>query len=338
MSTTEKYTTLAAWPLAICSALEAQGIDPAPLFQSVQIDINHLSKHPDDRVDVRKMTQLWQLLEKTTGNPAFGLTVAKFAQTMHFRALGLLMLTTENLEKAMLKLGQYSALVSNSTTIRIEHQSNLIGFAIDPIPNVDISKHAIDSFFATMQNFAQQSCGSIKLVEKVQLLRKRPASVEPWLQTFGPEVEFDAQQNCIWLKRDVLRQAKIIGDDKIAAYNEGLVQDYVGTLTDNKWSQKVNLTLLKQLDKNEPSLASVANILEIGERTLRRYLKEENSSFRQLLQDARIEMANHYLLNSDLAMTDIALRLSFTDASNFSRAFHRWHSMSPSAYRKIHLK
>ncbi len=338
MSTPEKYTTLAAWALAVCRALEEMGIDPTPLLETVEIDRNQLTQHPDGRVEIVKMTRFWKLLEKTTGDQAFGLKVAQHVQPMHFRALGLLMLTTENLENAILKLGQYSALVSNSTRVRLEHKSDLIGFAIDPIPNVEISKHAIDSFFATLKIHGQRECGSKAFIEKVELLRPRPSSPEPWLTFFDAPVEFGASQNCVWLRREVLRQSSIMGDEKLAAYNESVVQDYVENLNAKGWSEKVHLILLNQLDKNEPSLACVASILEVGERTLRRHLKEENSNFRQLLQSARMEMANHYLLSSDLAMTDIALRLSFTDASNFSRAFQRWHGISPSEYRKQHTK
>jgi len=78
----------------------------------------------------------------------------------------------------------------------------------------------------------------------------------------------------------------------------------------------------------------VATQLEVGERTLRRYLLEEQNNFRQLLKNGRMEMANHYLQQPSLTITDIALRLSFTNASNFSRAFQRHYGISPSQYRQ----
>ena len=109
MNSSVKHTTLAAWPLAICQALEANGIDPDPLLNSARLNRADFIDQPDGRVDVNLMTQFWQAVEDTTQDPAFALSVSNYVQPMHFRALGLLMLTTQNLESALLKLGQYQS-------------------------------------------------------------------------------------------------------------------------------------------------------------------------------------------------------------------------------------
>jgi len=332
--TTGKYTTIAAWPLAICRALEAQGIDPAPLLKEVGLDPEELRKNPDSRVDIAKMTRLWQSMEQATGDCAFGLKVANFVQPMHFRSLGLLMLSSDNIETAIGKMGQYHSLISNSVRIRIEYQSHLLGFAIDLLPNVEISELAIDSFFASILRLTQPSHEESTLIEKVELLRTTPKNTQPWTDCFYAPVHFGAQQNCLWLRRDLLRQASIMGDQKLATFNETMVQEYVQGLNSNSWSEKVYQVILQQLDNSEPSLTSVATQLEVGERSLRRYLQEEQNNFRQLLQNGRMEMANHYLQQPSLTITDVALRLGFADASNFSRAFQRHYGISPTQYRQ----
>lgn len=131
MSSGAKYTTLAAWPLAICRGLEQLGIDPDPLLKQAGLNREDFMSHPDGRVDVRQMTQFWELAKQVSGNEAFGLYVARFVQPMHFRALGLLMLTTDNLEHALIKAGQYSSMVSNSVLICLEQTPDLIGFCIE---------------------------------------------------------------------------------------------------------------------------------------------------------------------------------------------------------------
>ncbi len=334
--TSAQYTTLAAWPLAICQALEAQGIDPDPLLKEAGLNHEQFRNHPDDRIDVRKMTAFWQSLEQATGESSFGLKVASYVQPMHFRALGMLLLTMDNLESALDKVVQYYSLVSNSVTIRLEYQSHLIGFIIEPIANVEISDLAIDGFFASLFRFAIPATTTGSFIEKVELLRKKPSNIEPWLTCFQAPVEFDASKNCLWLKRDALQNANTMGDQKLATFNESVVQDYVSKLNSSGFAKKVSQIILNQLDKHEPSLASVAEQLEMGERTLRRHLQEEGQNFRQLLQHARMEMAIHYLLESPLTITQIALRLAFNDASNFSRAFQRFYSQSPTAYRETH--
>ena len=337
MNSTAKYTTLAAWPLAICRALEAQQIDPDPLLERAQLNREDFVAHPDGRVDVRLMTQFWDLVLEATKDEAFGLKVAKYVQPMHFRALGLLMLTTDTLESALLKLGQYSSLVSNSATIRLEQTPELIGFCIDPIHGVDISTMAIDSFFATLVGFAGQLGAQPGTIEKVQFIKSTPYHSSSWEQHFNAPIEFNCETNCLWVKRSGLKNSAVMGDEKLAAYNESVVQNYVKDLETESLANKVKHLVLAQLEKGEPNLADVAQQLNLTERSLRRHLQEEDANYRDILQQCRMEMAEHYLLHTELSMTDIALRIGFTDASNFSRAFTRWFDKSPSQFRSDNL-
>ncbi|MCC9662124.1 MULTISPECIES: AraC family transcriptional regulator [unclassified Pseudoalteromonas] len=329
-----EYTTLAAWPLAICKALESQGIDPNPLLIESQLNRSDFINHPDGRIDIRQMTRFWELVESKTNDPSFGLKVSSFVQPMHFRALGLLMLTSDNLENALLKMGKYSELISNSATIRIERKPSLIGFCIDPILSVPIHSMAIDSFFATLVHFAKQLGAENHIVHQVELFKNKPKNAKPWEDYFQAEIVFSASQNCLWLKRDTLQRVTMMGDTKIAAYNETLVKDYILSLNRQSFSNRVTQLILAQLENSEINIAEVAAQLNLSERSLRRHLKEEDTNFREILQKSRMEMAKHYLTNTDLSITQIALKTGFNDTSNFSRAFTRWFTHCPTTFRK----
>jgi AraC-like DNA-binding protein len=337
MNSTAKYTTLAAWPLAICRALEAQSIDPDPLLAQAQLNRDDFIAHPDGRVDVQLMTRFWDLVLKTTGDESFGLAVPKYVQPMHFRALGLLMLTTDTLESGLLKLGQYAPMVSNSVTIHVEQTPDLIGFCINPIHGVDISVMAVDSFYGTLVAFANQLGAQPDCIERLELLRQKPASPSKWELFFNAPILFNAKQNCLWVKREKLNNSAVMGDEKMAAYNESVVQNYVKELETESFSNKVKHLVLAQLEKGEPSINDIAEQLKVTDRSLRRHLQEENTSYRDILQQCRMGMAEHYLLKTDLSITDIALRLGFADASNFTRAFSRWFNKSPSQFRSDRL-
>ncbi|MDQ4422879.1 MULTISPECIES: AraC family transcriptional regulator [Thalassolituus] len=331
------HTTLAAWPLAIIRALKAQDIDPAPLFEQVGLSVAQFKDNPDGRVDVRRMTQFWQLVEQATGNAAFGLEVAKYVQPMHFRALGLLMLTADNLEQAIQKLAQYHAMVSNSANIELHYTPEHIQFAIQPIPSVDISPLAIDSFLATLHQLALQLTSNPKLINKVTLQRSGEPYPERWQNGFGCAVEFKQTHNALWFDRQQVAKSDLMGDKKMAAYNESIVQSYVQDLTDKTVSQHVVHYIFSQLEKSEPTVTGAAQHLKLTERSLRRRLEEEGNQFRGLLQDCKVQLAKQYLKDTQLPITDIALRLGFADHSNFTRAFSKLTGQSPSAFRKKHL-
>ncbi|MCX4245899.1 AraC family transcriptional regulator [Paraliomyxa miuraensis] len=82
------------------------------------------------------------------------------------------------------------------------------------------------------------------------------------------------------------------------------------------------------------SLPSIARALHLSTRTLKRRLAEAGCSYRSLVDDVRRERALVLLAEPGLDLTTIAMRLGYSDATNFSRAFRRWTGAPPSRYRR----
>lgn len=99
-------------------------------------------------------------------------------------------------------------------------------------------------------------------------------------------------------------------------------------------AKKVQRLLLEQSGEF-PRIAELAESLHISERTLRRKLTAEGTSFQEVFNDVRYRMAREYLEATQLSVADIADLLGFADPSNFRRAFIQWSNQSPAHYRKI---
>lgn len=82
------------------------------------------------------------------------------------------------------------------------------------------------------------------------------------------------------------------------------------------------------------TLEDTAAALAISPRSLRRRLEEENTSFRQLVDDERRSLAEQLLKNSLMTLEELAAQLGYLDTASFTRAFRRWHGQSPGQYRK----
>lgn len=76
----------------------------------------------------------------------------------------------------------------------------------------------------------------------------------------------------------------------------------------------------------------VASQLNLSERSLRRQLHSEQTSFRQLLEEVRQALAEELLATGGLSLEDIASRLGYGESSNFIHAFKRWKGLPPSQY------
>jgi len=88
---------------------------------------------------------------------------------------------------------------------------------------------------------------------------------------------------------------------------------------------------------NAPGLAvldEIAHALGLSQRSLRRKLDQEGTSFRTLVEDERRELALQLLTGSDMRLDEVAIHLGYTDTASFTRAFRRWMGCSPGAYRQ----
>jgi AraC-like DNA-binding protein len=80
-------------------------------------------------------------------------------------------------------------------------------------------------------------------------------------------------------------------------------------------------------------LKHVATLLEMSPRTLRRHLAQQRTSFSEILERWRRDYALTLLQNTNQRVADIAIRLGYSHASNFERAFKRWTGHTPGSYR-----
>lgn len=82
-----------------------------------------------------------------------------------------------------------------------------------------------------------------------------------------------------------------------------------------------------------PTMEEVAVMVHMNERTLRRKLEVEGTSFGGIVDDVRASLATEYLRTTKMKTEHIAALIGFSDAANFRRAFKRWTGMSPSEFR-----
>jgi len=75
-------------------------------------------------------------------------------------------------------------------------------------------------------------------------------------------------------------------------------------------------------------------MLNMSSRNLARKLADEGQSFKGLLTEVRRELAEKYIRDRSLTLTEISFLLGFAEMSSFSRAYKGWSGSSPSAHRQ----
>ena len=90
---------------------------------------------------------------------------------------------------------------------------------------------------------------------------------------------------------------------------------------------------LANLPGQVPSMDDMASSLHIGTRTLRRRLKDEDTSYQQVVSEFRVAMAKRYLSETSLPANEVAMLVGYSDPANLYRTFQRETGQTPKQYR-----
>ena len=106
-------------------------------------------------------------------------------------------------------------------------------------------------------------------------------------------------------------------------------------LTEKTFSEQAKAILKQLLAGQRPGVQDLSRELHISTRTLQRRLTDQGITCQRLLEEARRELARHYLLHSSLELNETAYLLGYEDANSFFRAFHHWEGTSPRQWREF---
>lgn len=98
--------------------------------------------------------------------------------------------------------------------------------------------------------------------------------------------------------------------------------------------ERVRIAIRQKLTGRRPNVEDIADALHISSRTLQRRLQDQGSSFQRVLEEARHQLARHYLNNSVLELNETAYLLGYEDGNSFVRAFRNWEGVPPSRWRE----
>ncbi len=163
-----------------------------------------------------------------------------------------------------------------------------------------------------------------------------PGIHDPTNNTFARRVVFGTAKNAVIFSNRWLDSLLTTANPD---YHQRLAQDAQALLQAAPFSlsRQVRLALHQRLTLGENRADSVAAALGLHERTLRRRLQLEGTSFRELLDEARQAASCQYLAGTSLSIKAIAIALGYRSTDAFDHAFKRWFGCSPMLWRQSRL-
>jgi len=168
---------------------------------------------------------------------------------------------------------------------------------------------------------------------EIRLPRRQPSDTAPYRACFQKgRIRFDAHEAVIEFSARYL-DAPIVGSDpSLYRLLKRIVLKH-GPQIDPSVASQIRRVLPNLIRREPVNPKAVARMFGMNPRTMSRRLAEEQVTLGELVEEARFEVGRQLLLGTDLAMTEIAAALHYSDASAFTRAFRRKFGLAPGAWR-----
>jgi AraC-like DNA-binding protein len=191
----------------------------------------------------------------------------------------------------------------------------------------------IERDLAAAVTLLEDLIGHRRALTRLALPYERPAHAERYVEIFNCEVAFGAEAAEAVIKPDTLDAAPLQANPMAAALAEQQCQELASRMTGKGRTTTTVRQEILAVPGEYPPLAEVARRLHVSERGLRRRLAAEETSYRDILDQVRETLARAYLRDTRLQIEEIAERLGYSDAANFTHAFRRWTGSAPGKLR-----
>ncbi len=170
---------------------------------------------------------------------------------------------------------------------------------------------------------------------EVSLIYDTPANLDDYQKMFGVDVKFKQKENFIKLTKDELQCTMPARDEQLWQGLLALSDKLITELSpEPAIINSVRKHILNSLPEDQANVRHISSLMAKSPRTLQRELNAAGTSFSVLLEEIRRGMADKYLSDTTLHISQIAFLLGFSEVSVFTRAVNRWFGKTPSAYRK----
>lgn len=270
-----------------------------------------------------------------SGDPCFGLHWAEAYPVGGSGVLGYLLLNASSVRAAAKAIARYVELHLHPIDIGFHEEDGQGRLAWQFPPEFTAPRTQYASFaMALVVLRLRRHAGPTWHPIGIELEHRALEGRDSVLRVLGPNVRYDSPRNVLHIRETVLERCSDNADRRLF----GLIRQ-LGDRLLAEYRQETDVVaqarraIVDQLETGDARLKTVAERLGISPAVLQARLADADTNFEALLVETRRGLAESYLRDTELPLTEIALLLGFSELSAFTRAAHRWFGAPPSARR-----
>src|ERR1700758_5201353 len=276
---------------------------------------------------------LWRAVAELSPDPAAGLKIATQIEVGNRPPSTMAAYYARDYRDALTRLARFKQLCSPE---ELQIKMSKDECVIEPVwlhAREETPPLLTDAAFASFVELGRRGTGHLVTAKRVELKRSAEATGFHKAYFKGP-ITFGARRNALILHAtDLDRRFLIYNAELLDMLNPQLERALEERRAQSSISEQVKWILKRLLAGSRPEIAAVARELGLSDRTLQRRIVDDGASFRELLLEARKELAREYLTRPDIDIEEVAYLLGYEDANSFYRAFRTWEGTTPAHWK-----
>ena len=319
--------SLAAAGVPAADGLAGSGIDAAALGDASAL------------VSLRQLLTVYANVQRLSPDPGLALRSGMRIHITHFGMYGYALLASTSARQAIDFAIKYRALASPLIGLRFGLDSGEAVWSFEDVlglgPDSSLFRFVFEFQLGTQLALHRDLLGATLAPARVRTSFSAPPHADLYCELLGCRVEFGAGVNELRFDSAWLGHPLAFANPITAAVVEQTCDRLLAEMHHASGLAGRVAALLLQAPGRFLDIELVSERLHLTSRTLRRRLQLEGTSYQQVLDSVRRQLAIDYLRDTGMSTEDIATSLGFSDAANFRHAFKRWTGRSTGSYRTV---
>jgi len=314
--------------------VERRGIDPVELVERFALN-PHMVK-PGQQIPLTNVCEALFQASRLLHDETIGLDYGADFEPRSLGLFGYLALSSETVSLSLQNMARFFAFHQQRSALRVTPgpKATAIEYAIDD-PGIVNRRQDADLSIVVIRNILANAEGGALPLLSVEFEHERPSSIRRHEDIFGCRIRFGCKSNRILLNNADLDRKMMTRDPHLLSLMAASLHTAIPPIQTKTVSQRVCDGIMMLLPEGEPTLTRVAEAMHVPVWTLRRQLTQEGANFTELVDEIRRTAAESHLGEGIMSMLEIAQALGYAESSGLSRAFARWHGMSPRTWRHL---
>lgn len=320
--------------LPALGVMEGLGFDRQACLKSTGILLSQLDD-ANARMSLQQELAFYRNTLELTGDPLVGLKLGEPFIPQRYGLFGYALLSAATFRHALTLTENFGRLTFSFFTFTHGVSGKQSWFALGEPPPFE--QELVDLYLdrdmsAAVVDF-RAILGAPFPIEEIYISHDGHGRQSDYKDYYACDVHFCAQSNKLVNSSSLLDKPLPQSDPESSRHFQQQCQLLIAQLTSQShFIDDVRMLILAR-PGYFPDIDYLAEKLSMSVRTLRRRLKEEGSSYREMLDEIRHGLAREYLGQTQLSIDEISGLLGYTEAGNFSHAFRRWSGVSPREWR-----